>query len=164
MKTLQKNWIEVVEQSGKYILTEEQMKKLWFEEEKKEDIVPDKTCEYKGKSYFIDHFYNAIEGNWVNINHRPTKELAEACIALSQLCMLRNETWKRYNKSIGKDGMWEPDYTSSSDKLTIINFLGGIDPSIDTHIWHILVFPTREIRNQFLEKHRELIETAKPLL
>jgi hypothetical protein len=87
----------------------------------------------------------------------PTKELAEAMLALCQLLVLRNETWKR-------DGNWQLDWSNDSIKHTI----SCSDNQIETDSWrglhHILAFRTEQIRDEFLEKHRSLIEIAKPLL
>lgn len=85
----------------------------------------------------------------------PTKEEAEACLALAQLCQLRD----RYN-----DG-WKPDWNITSEtkyvievsKNTIVkNFYGNRHK--------ILSFKTEELRDKFLVNFRYLIETAKPLL
>ena len=85
----------------------------------------------------------------------PTKEEAEACVALAQLCQLRD----RYN-----DG-WKPDWDSMSEtkyvleisrNIVVKNFYGNRHK--------ILAFKTEELRDKFLENFRDLIETAKPLL
>lgn len=90
-----------------------------------------------------------------NRNTFPTKEEAEACIALAQLCQLRD----RYN-----DG-WKPDWDSMSEtkyvleisrNIVVKNFYGNRHK--------ILAFKTEELRDKFLENFRDLIETAKPLL
>ena len=90
-----------------------------------------------------------------NKNTFPTIEEAEACIALSQLCQLRD----RYN-----DG-WKPDWDSMSEtkyvleisrNIVVKNFYGNRHK--------ILAFKTEELRDKFLENFRDLIETAKPLL
>lgn len=85
----------------------------------------------------------------------PTIEEAEACVALAQLCQLRD----RYN-----DG-WKPDWDSMSEtkyvleisrNIVVKNFYGNRHK--------ILAFKTEELRDKFLENFRDLIETAKPLL
>ena len=90
-----------------------------------------------------------------NRNLFPTKEEAKACLALAQLCQLRD----RYN-----DG-WKPDWNITSEtkyvievsKNTIVkNFYGNRHK--------ILSFKTEELRDKFLVNFRYLIETAKPLL
>ena len=93
----------------------------------------------------------AIEGNR---NIFPTKEEAEACIALSQLCQLRD----RYN-----DG-WKPDYKDNNVKYLLYYWGDTITKSRTTGASNLLVFKTEELRDKFLENFRDLIETAKPLL
>lgn len=88
-------------------------------------------------------------------NRFPTEEEAKACVALAQLCQLRD----RYN-----DG-WKPDWNITSEtkyvievsKNTIVkNFYGNRHK--------ILSFKTEELRDKFLENFEDLIEIAKPLL
>ena len=83
-----------------------------------------------------------------------TKEEAEAALALSQLSQLK----KAYN------GDWKPDWTDGKQKYcitfmnTIIVFRSALGDS------YFLAFKTEELRYEFLENFRDLIETAKPLL
>ena len=91
----------------------------------------------------------------------PTKEEAEACLALSQLCQLRD----RYN-----DG-WRPDWENRVQTKFIIcisldNKILFDKISANTHAIskRLLTFKTEELRDKFLENFRDLIETAKPLL
>lgn len=94
----------------------------------------------------------AIEGNR---NVFPNREEAEACLALAQLCQLRD----RYN-----DG-WKPDWrTGSKIKYCIIIDENKIIKSQYITLNQILSFKTEELRDKFLENFRGLIETAKPLL
>ena len=80
-------------------------------------------------------------------NMLPNKETAEAMLALCQLIQLRD----RYN------GGWKPDWADDCQpKYTIYIYSNCIN--------RILAFKTGELRNQFLENFRDLIETAKPLL
>ena len=86
-----------------------------------------------------------------------TEEQAEASLAMSQLSQLM----KYYN------GDWTPEIWSDPDSGTkhCINFYSGILCRCETTgSSHFLAFPTKYIRDIFLEKHRDLIEQAKPLL
>ncbi len=83
-----------------------------------------------------------------------TKEQAEASIALAQLSQLMYV----YN-----DG-WEPDYSSSEFVYSIYYCDNKIKRSYFTSLSSFLTFEKEEIRDEFLENFRELIETAKPLL
>ena len=94
-------------------------------------------------------------------NRSPTKEEAEACLALAQLCQLRD----RYN-----DG-WKPDWENRAQNKFIIyihpdNEILFDKISANTHAVsrHLLTFKTQELRDKFLENFKDLIETAKPLL
>ena len=96
-----------------------------------------------------------------NRNLFPTKEEAEACVALAQLCQLRD----RYN-----DG-WKPDWENRVQNKFIIyihpdNEILFDKISANTHAIsrHLLTFKTEELRDEFLENFKDLIETAKPLL
>ena len=89
-----------------------------------------------------------------NRNLFPTKEEAEACLALAQLCQLRD---------IYNDG-WKPDWEENNDKYTIAYYSNKINISYSIYVHKILSFKTSIIRDKFLENFRDLIETAKPLL
>lgn len=94
----------------------------------------------------------AIEGNR---NVFPTKEEAEACLALAQLCQLRD----RYN-----DG-WKPDWKNEKElKYVIEIFWDNIVKREYENRYKVLAFKTEELRDEFLENFRELIWVAKPLL
>ena len=90
-----------------------------------------------------------------NRNIFPTREEAEACKALAQLCQLRD----RYN-----DG-WKPDWNNGKEyKYSIVINHGR--PFVETYfnVQKVLSFKTEELRDKFLENFRDLIEIAKPLL
>lgn len=89
-----------------------------------------------------------------NRNTFPTKEEAEACIALAQLCQLRD----RYN-----DG-WKPCWNTDTMKHCIYVSKGEIRGGHQFENSRILTFEKREIRDKFLENFKDLIEIAKPLL
>lgn len=94
----------------------------------------------------------AIEGNR---NVFPNREEAEACVALAQLCQLRD----RYN-----DG-WKPDWEDEVEvKFNIFYSRDRIIKSTCYMSNSVLAFKTEELRDKFLENFRGLIEIAKPLL
>lgn len=98
-----------------------------------------------------EEFYTYKE----NKNIFPTKEEAEACLALAQLCQLRD----RYN-----DG-WKPDWEYEEEvKFNIFYSRNSIVKSTCYMSNTVLVFKTEELRDKFLENFRDLIEVAKPLL
>lgn len=100
-------------------------------------------------------YYGVNTPDHTNKNIFPTKEEAEACIALAQLCQLRN----RYN------GDWKPNWRTGSEiKYCIIIDENKIIESQYITLNQVLAFKTKELRDKFLENFRDLIETAKPLL
>lgn len=89
-----------------------------------------------------------------HVNEFNTKEEAEAVLALCKLIQLRDSWW----------GDWRPDWHATTPKYGICSGHNGIG----TSQWHnynrILVFPTAEMRDDFFETFRDLIEEAKMLL
>ena len=90
----------------------------------------------------------------VDKNLLPNKEYAEAILALCQLIQLRD----CYN-----DG-WKPDWTRVDSKYTIYVVGNIVVGGSNTNVNRIFAFKTQELRDQFLENFRDLIEIAKPLL
>ena len=115
---------------------------------------------YEVGGWFVDFHSDVVTSGSMRTgdsvkNRFPTKEEAEACIALSQLCQLRD----RYN-----DG-WKPDWKDDGEiKHCIEFFKGKIEKECHYVTKRVLCFKTRELRDKFLENFRDLIETAKPLL
>ena len=98
------------------------------------------------------------EPNNYNKNIFPTKEEAEACLALSQLCQLRDA----YN---GEPLANWCDWTNNGGKKWVIYFYNNSIYTDYTYIDNrILAFKTLELRDKFFKNFRELIEIAKPLL
>ena len=93
----------------------------------------------------------AIEGNR---NVFPNREEAEACVALAQLCQLRD----RYN-----DG-WKPDWETSTMKHCIYFSKDKVKDGCQFDHSRVLAFKHASIRDKFLENFKDLIEIAKPLL
>lgn len=89
-----------------------------------------------------------------NKNLWPSKEEAEASIALAQLCQLRDA----YNEG------WKPDWGDANYKYSIFMIEDEMVPQLITQVSKILCFKTKELRDLFLENFKDLIETAKPLL
>lgn len=84
----------------------------------------------------------------------PTEAEAYAALALSQLCQLRD----RYN-----DG-WKPDWTNQEDKFVIYCGNGMLCKHVCSTVSDVLAFKTAELRDEFLNNFRDLIEQARPLL
>ena len=106
-----------------------------------------------GKCYIIET--GKLITQEYNKNTFPTKEEAEACLALAQLCQLRD----RYNNG------WKPNWEDYNETKYCIEFCQGRIETIDRVNCHkILTFKTEDLRDKFLENFKDLIETAKPLL
>ena len=100
-------------------------------------------------------YYGVNTPDHTNKNIFPTKEEAEACLALAQLCQLRD----RYN-----DG-WKPNWNSTAETKYVIEiFKNNIVKNLYGGKHRILAFKTEDLRDKFLENFKDLIETAKPLL
>ena len=111
--------------------------------------------------YYVDSwgdvrcYYGVNTPDHTNKNIFPTKEEAEACLALAQLCQLRD----RYNEG------WKPHWEDYNETKYCIEFCQGRIETIDRVNCHkILTFKTEDLRDKFLENFKDLIETAKPLL
>ena len=90
-----------------------------------------------------------------NKNIFPSEEEAKACLALAQLCQLRD----RYN-----DG-WKPDWENGfTTKWCFTVEKNNIRVDVSYLKQEVLNFKTQELRDKFLENFRDLIEVAKPLL
>ena len=114
---------------------------------------------YEVKGWFVDFHSDVVTSGSMRTvdsvkNRFPTKEEAEACIALAQLCQLRD----RYN-----DG-WKPDWEDSYVKYILYYWGDDITKTHCTNARTLLSFKTQKLRDEFLENFRDLIETAKPLL
>lgn len=94
------------------------------------------------------------EANSSNKGTWPTKELAEAALALSQLLQLRD----RWN------GDWKADWQKADEKHVITIVADRTQKDWFTSVNKVLAFKTPELRDKFLETFQVLIETAKPLL
>ena len=113
------------------------------------------------KGYYLDSncFVRRYgdEPNNSNKNIFPTKAEAEACLALSQLCQLRDA----YNGEPLADWC---DWKEHKIKYVIYYSLDDIKLAVSNTQSFILAFKTSELRDKFVENFEDLILTAKPLL
>lgn len=126
---------------------EKELPKSWEEFGKIKGWFVDNMCE-------IDYYSEGDSTDYRDKNLFPTEEEAEACIALAQLCQLRD----RYN-----DG-WKPNYKDNNVKYLLYYCGDTITKSHTTGASNLLVFKTEELRDKFLENFKDLIEIAKSLL
>ena len=130
---------------------------------KKEKELPTKWEDLKK----LDGFYVEIDSeidsisdgdiSAINRNVFPTKSEAEACLALSQLCQLRDA----YNGEPLADWC---DWSFPKMKFVIYFDENEIFTTEHFYTSSCLAFKTRELRDKFLENFEDLILTAKPLL
>ena len=89
-----------------------------------------------------------------NRNLFPTEEEAKAMLAMAQLCQLRD----RWN-----DG-WKANWKDDTVKYCIVSF----ENSLAKNSYYItncsMVFKTKELRDEFMETFKDLLEEAKPFL
>lgn len=84
----------------------------------------------------------------------PSKELADAAVALLKLLFLRDY----YNEG------WQPNWQDNEFKHFIKHYRGTLGVDWDSGYSRVLNFKSEKIRDKFLEEQRELLEIAKPLL
>lgn len=76
--------------------------------------------------------------------------------ALCKLLICRNAWWYLLG--------WKPDWKDMCDKFCITTGEGRVKATVYCASNAILAFPTAEVRDQFYEAFRDLIEEAKELL
>ena len=96
---------------------------------------------------------NSVKTDSSAKNIFPTKELAEAALALAQLLQLRD----RYNGD--NEGFI---FNKNNYCISVYNY--NIDKSWNAQIHRVLAFRTRELGDEFYKNFKDLIEIAKPLL
>ena len=117
-------------------------------------------CDFNEIEYITQTDATLLEVNSTKfeMSHRKgfikNKKVAEAYAVLPQLIRLVDE----YNKG------WKPNYKDGDCKYSVGCYEGNLELFVNSYIQRILVFKTEEIRDKFLEHHRDLIEIAKPLL
>lgn len=94
------------------------------------------------------------ETNDSNKNTYPSKEEAEAALAICQLLQWRNKTL----------GDWKPDFKSHEYYYAIVSHQYEIKIRHTNFIHHILTFETHTQAYEFMKNHKKLLEQAKPLL
>lgn len=137
--------------------------KSTFEEivfKKIENNLPNSWEELKKVSgYYIDSGSDILPDNNFTTykcirNLFPTKEEAKAMLAMAQLCQLRD----RWN------GGWKPDWTDYTCKYCIVFFKNILNKDMSYNVRCPMAFKTKELRNEFMETFKDLLEEAKPFL
>ena len=136
---------------NKIILMEsnKELPKRW-----EECIAKIKDLEYISSNGDIDELDFNLGTVYDHINDIP-KGLGKPILALMQLLVCRE---------VYRQG-WKPDWTKASEnKYCIINYFNEIQPTDYCFTDRVLSFQSAEIRNQFLENFKDLIEEAKELI
>lgn len=102
----------------------------------------------------VTKIQHLVGRNPLDKNLLPSKEIAEAFIALMQLVQLRD----CYR------GNWTPNWENKVYKYIICYVKDTISVDAVQHTSYSLSFQSAEIRDEFLENFKDLIEVAKPLL
>ena len=123
-KTLPMNWKELGTVSGFYI-SEGSLMKAW-----------------------------TGDANWENRNLFPSREEAEAMLAMAQLCQLR-DAW---------NNGWKANYTEGIKKYCIANRSITLIKDSSYAINYPMVFETEKLRDEFFYTFKDLLEIAKPFL
>lgn len=129
---------------------------------KKEKELPTKWKDLKKlKGYYVNdlsEIFNLRNANMtISKNLFPTKAEAEACLALSQLCQLRDA----YNGEPLADWC---NWSDANTKYCICFYEDKICKTKNRGDEKILSFKTDKLRDKFVENFEDLILTAKPLL
>jgi hypothetical protein len=109
--------------------------------------------------YYVSGYSTILETTVIatdsGTNVWPTKELAEASLALCQLIRYR-DAWN--------EG-WIPDWLNwNQNKYCIIIRDNKLNTGMYQHANRIMYFKTPELRDKFLETFKDLLEVTKPLL
>ena len=134
---------------------------------KKKDTKPRSWEEYcknfKGQYYYIQNNRDNIATSFIPNgyglisaykNYIPSKELAEAFLAMMQLMSLR-QAWI---------GDWKPDWKNPDIKKWCIIFECELKVSYFYSNSRALSFPTIEMAVDFMNYFKDLLEVAKPLI
>jgi hypothetical protein len=82
---------------------------------------------------------------------------------LSKLLICRDAYWLTAGREMGLEGMWKPDW-SDYKKIAIVVEGNEIITDVSVKRNRILVFPTEEMRGEFLKVFRNDIEACKEFL
>ena len=110
------------------------------------EIKTDNVAELEASAYVFDDLER---------NHLPLG-LGKPMLALCLLLACRNAWWKQLG--------WKPDWQEASEKFVIGYKRKCVVVSTTNRCSMVLAFPTPEVRDQFLDTFRDLIEEAKELL
>lgn len=85
-------------------------------------------------------------------------------IRFQRLLICRDAYWKIAGEQMGLDGPWEPDWNNQRPKYTITVIGNQLIKHHSLSQNYILAFPTKEMKDDFSENFKDLIEQCKELL
>jgi hypothetical protein len=100
-------------------------------------------------------------------NHRDYDRVgynSELLCKFQVLLLCRDAYWKIAGEQMGLDEPWEPKWEIDNVKYSILVVENEIRIGDNEEIQRLLVFPTEEMRDAFLENFKELIDFCKELL
>ena len=83
---------------------------------------------------------------------------------LQELLICRDAYWKIAGEEMGLGKPWEPDWGYDDTKYVLFFNKNEICHEMMRHTSYVLAFPTEEMRDDFKENFKELIEICKELL
>jgi hypothetical protein len=89
---------------------------------------------------------------------------AELLSTFQKLLICRDAYWKIAGEQMGLGKPWEPKWEIDNVKYSILVVENEIRIGDNEEIQRLLVFPTEEMRDAFLENFKELIDFCKELL
>lgn len=84
--------------------------------------------------------------------------------AFKQLLICRDAYWKLYGEEMGLGKPWEPDWSDLTPKYTIVFIENDAKKVHAITASYILAFPIYEMREDFYENFKDLINECKELL
>jgi hypothetical protein len=89
---------------------------------------------------------------------------AKLLSTFQKLLICRDAYWKIAGEQMGLGKPWEPKWEIDNVKYSILVVENEIRIGDNEEIQRLLVFPTEEMRDAFLENFKELIDFCKELL
>ena len=115
-------------------------------------VEPKESFIYEGK---VNRVFVGGKRDPKNTGLFPNKETAEAFLALMQLVQLRD----CYRQG------WKPDWScDGQQKHSVVTYFGEVCTDTCTITKGVLSFQSEEVRDEFLNNFRDLIEQAKELI
>jgi hypothetical protein len=157
-------------------IVKNELPKTWEEFCKTYNMTPNEY--WIGDGSELKNTYAKYRSPILDANMLPNKETAKAILALCQLIQLRDcyndgwvPDWRKKFTPFTPSEVWTPINpsevwfnTGGTPKYTIYFYENQITRGSETSRQQVLAFKTAELRDQFLENFRDLIEIAKPLL